>query len=804
MTFTFDTTTLKITKPEQFSELESKFTLVRYILPFDWAKRRGKHTYSALHVQLRQQLDLPYYAFQHDKLSGTKQRVIYVLYPSVTDDNEFAKLGFDFLRTEENPLDYDIVQFNDVALHIVIKLLQSQFSSTYPYFASKGKYYVHSQPEGDGWHTCVEIVVHGALSNQDVEGNDIAEQEFLISGHSRYFVESTKQVSALTDNNKKYNAYFKIVLNDDFVAFEQLNPSEIDKFKGKLYYLYQESHNKPHVDYHNQDNKSVDIACRGYILFEFINRFQNWLFDCEIKSEKKSRDWERYKISNINKSLNLEYLDKIFLYDARWNKSKHKIEKYRQILARFMPDITWEVVDALSLVGGLPTLVIQDANKADYKESKKKKGHLFGEEDKYEKIKRDYGDVPTQFVNINPNKPKDSKTREGYLDYNLIELREGNDNDNKRKKSELKNLRLKFKVIILQLYLKDLIVNKRAVDQYLPVSGNLENPTTYAYLRKENHWDNGVKVTYRVLLEVTDNQLNFTRIEGNNWDVLEAVCRRFKYDWNEVEENLLIKYCKDEHLDKDEDDLTKYDLIFMPNMVVEIEDLDETVLYKYDIIQERLGGKTQKRQIDQFLLCQHFELIRKKRGINISLATLRDFGLLGENARTPNEGSEAQGVALYRQLKSYDNWLLETFGNTRISYNQLTNDKELENEVAVIFGWENKKQNKLGVLFEDYKDIWEIGSATANDVVIDKGIFFDVSDNAYRVASTDGNRFGKQDRAFRIRRFDIVYGDTSKFNLALMQPLLETMSVDFVRYNRYTVYPYFFALLNTYINEYLR
>ncbi|MEO1256401.1 MAG: hypothetical protein AAFY41_16150, partial [Bacteroidota bacterium] len=338
----------------------------------------------------------------------------------------------------------------------------------------------------------------------------------------------------------------------------------------------------------------------------------------------------------------------------------------------------------------------------------------------------------------------------------------------------------------MQLYLKDLILNERAVDQYLPVSGNLEKPMNYAYLRKENHWENGVKVTYRVLLEVTDNQLNFTRIEGDNWHVLESVCNRFEYSWNKLEENLLIKYCKDDYLNKDEDDLTSYDLIFMPNMVVEIEELDETVLYKYDLIQERLEGKTQKRSINSFMLRQHFELIRKKRGINVSFETLKDFGLLDENSRPPNKGSEAQGIRLYKQLERYDNWLVDTFGNTRIKYTQLTNDKELENEIAIIFGWENKKQNKLGVLFDDYKDIWKIGSATANDVVIDKGIFFDVSDSAYRVTSTDGNRFGKQDRAFRIRRFDVVYGDTSKFSLSVMKPLLEAMSVDFVRYNRYT------------------
>ncbi|MEO1255682.1 MAG: hypothetical protein AAFY41_12495, partial [Bacteroidota bacterium] len=68
-------------RPEKFSELESKFTLVRYVLPSGW-KDRPKIGYSTLHIQLRQQLNATYYVFQYDKLYEIKQKVIYVLYPN--------------------------------------------------------------------------------------------------------------------------------------------------------------------------------------------------------------------------------------------------------------------------------------------------------------------------------------------------------------------------------------------------------------------------------------------------------------------------------------------------------------------------------------------------------------------------------------------------------------------------------------------------------------------------------------------------------------------------------------------------
>lgn len=56
-----------------------------------------------------------------------------------------------------------------------------------------------------------------------------------------------------------------------------------------------------------------------------------------------------------------------------------------------------------------------------------------------------------------------------------------------------------------------------------------------------------------------------------------------------------------------------------------------------------------------------------------------------------------------------------------------------------------------------------------------------------------------QARAHRVRRF-VVYQGADQFNI---HSVLETMSVKFVRLKQYTVYPYYFHLIDLYIDNIL-
>lgn len=790
----FPTTTLQIDRPDDFELLEKSFKLIRYVLPFNW-KDGTNNAYDKLYNQLREQLEVPYIVFQNDRLESIKSRVIYALYDIDTLDENITELRFSLLSEIDNPLIKSHVRFHRLPLHLIVKLLLAKFSGQYPYFASNGDYYVYAKKESKFWHKCVEIRIHGALSNQTADNVDLPNQEYLISGHTCYF--ERFEPSSLPTNglDTQRGTYFKLVVQDDYFVFVQLKPSELDTYNGVLYRKKSKPRRKPTLDYHNQTKSGIDEACRGYILFAFINAFQKWLLNYGIEGQKKIRKWKKHTTERgVNKKLDLDQLQVIYLFDARHNQAIHSITEYQKMLAELMEEIKWVVISDLSQANNQPTLILQDADKSDYEEN----GKLVRVPDPYKAIKRKYVDIPTQFINVNPNVPKPTQTQDDYLTYKLIPLRGENQYDDPNTRSEAKNWRRQFEVCVYQLYLKDVIINRRSVQSYLPVNGILSKLLNFAYLRKENYGRGRNKVSYYVLLRIINDKLVYTHIQDTQgWNELEEVCETKGYSWDNIEDRLLDKYFKDDAPNKGVDNLPGFDLVLMPNMVVEIEELDETLLYKYDEIEKRLDARIKPRPVSEFLLKEHFNNIRHS-SISLTLENLEREGLL-DDSRQPITHDEENAMAFYRKLEIFDRWIEETFGYDLVSYNRV--QSEYEDQVAEIFGWSGQKGRKLVKLLTYYKEIWGFGAATGDDVLPDKGIYYDVIDNAYRVASTLGIKGGKQDKAFRIRRFDVIHGDPKKFD---MTPFLESMSTQFVRYNRYTVYPYFFGLLNMYIEEILR
>jgi len=79
-----------------------------------------------------------------------------------------------------------------------------------------------------------------------------------------------------------------------------------------------------------------------------------------------------------------------------------------------------------------------------------------------------------------------------------------------------------------------------------------------------------------------------------------------------------------------------------------------------------------------------------------------------------------------------------------------------------------------------------------------QGIWYD-EENAYLVGSRMSMKRGET-RAHLIRRYDVHLG-ADRFDI---RPLLAAASVQFVRHNQYTVYPYPFHLIDLYVENVLR
>lgn len=77
------------------------------------------------------------------------------------------------------------------------------------------------------------------------------------------------------------------------------------------------------------------------------------------------------------------------------------------------------------------------------------------------------------------------------------------------------------------------------------------------------------------------------------------------------------------------------------------------------------------------------------------------------------------------------------------------------------------------------------------------GIHYIPEGTRYIVGRTDQPKYSRLDKATRVRRFD-VYTGADKFDPDI---ILETMAVQFVRNEQYTVYPFFFDLINLHLEN---
>jgi hypothetical protein len=234
----------------------------------------------------------------------------------------------------------------------------------------------------------------------------------------------------------------------------------------------------------------------------------------------------------------------------------------------------------------------------------------------------------------------------------------------------------------------------------------------------------------------------------------------------------------------------------MPESAVELETVDETVIYKYDEITRRLDIRGAKHLIENLFLAPHYDELRPKG--TVSQFELEKRGLL--TGRHPNDNSEEASVCFWQQLQQYDQ-LLEDMRQvqSRISYDEFVDLRR--NEIGSIFKFPKDKNDKYITtkLLGFYKVIWGIGGFKGDDVQISKGIWFNPKDLAYMVGDVNGFK-DAQDRANLVRRFDVLYGSASAFDF---QVFLEATAVRFIRYQQYTVYPYPFYLIEKYIQDVL-
>jgi hypothetical protein len=193
----------------------------------------------------------------------------------------------------------------------------------------------------------------------------------------------------------------------------------------------------------------------------------------------------------------------------------------------------------------------------------------------------------------------------------------------------------------------------------------------------------------------------------------------------------------------------------------------------------------------------------------LTLDQLSQQGLL-DGSREAKTIKAKNSLTFYNRLLEYDA-LLEEIGITHpsLSYRELTSGGWLE-RIAKIFGSKKSKDRKhRGKVIEGkyhsklitgiYQDLDKFLSQKGKDVHLYQGIWYDDT-NAFIVGSPTSMNIEGQERAHPIRRFQIIQGK-DHFD---KHRLLLTMGVQFVRYKQYTISPYYFHLIDLYVENVLR
>jgi len=244
-------------------------------------------------------------------------------------------------------------------------------------------------------------------------------------------------------------------------------------------------------------------------------------------------------------------------------------------------------------------------------------------------------------------------------------------------------------------------------------------------------------------------------------------------------------------------DLSHYDVIMGQGLFIELEDLNERVLYDYGEITRRQAAVNEPIPIDELKLIPHYDVVCTPS--RFSIKAMQERGLLSPGYTAKNE-KEEKSLTLYRQFERYDVFLESVRRNHPvISYKDLTQG-ELMERIGRIFALSVDEHGhyRSREFKRWYQERGMFPSDKAGDVQIYRGIWYG-SDGSYLVGSPMGMK-QNQPKAHLIRRFDVYIGK-DHFEI---QPLLLATSVRFVRLNQYTVYPYAFHLIDVNVENFLR
>jgi hypothetical protein len=705
------------------------------------AKPAGRNKlYAEFHNSLKEQIPYPYKAFQHAFVNGKKTWVVYVLCPKdgtpPTVNLERARYSLEFSSLTFNDM-WEEDWFN------LLKLLQIAYfrGLENEYFVGRDDCYIYVQPRPKykDSHICMQI---------KLSGWNRGERHLRIIGEAHTFRRYSKAPSNGSSNSETYYALSAIENGQRF--FAQLSPKDISAFfeKNKPVYVNRSIEGtRTHLNYHSQ---SEIEKSRGFILHTFIEGFVDYLGQYGIIADPLLRTFFEFEPSTPNPEIPLNDISPIYVYDAR-HKHRFPIQDYLNVFVEAVEErnkgknkgrkstLSFVPITAISrdIVGTGTVLILQDAKQKAYEEG----GTLYEHslyKDPHAELYQNFPNIPKQFLNVNLAGDPEEKDAEVYLNYPMVDK---------------KDLKHSLPACLNQLFLKAVILHEKdAVEAKLPYA-----PVPYFFIRKRTYSGN----SYEVMHYFENNIPKFMPLlDEASRNERKRLAIALGINWDQMYERMLDKYKPNRK--SNEEQLTSYDVILGPNLFIDLEDLEERLLYNYAGIVERQQARRTPRPIEEFYL-------------------------------TPQTGDS--------KWEEFDQ-VLEKVGRHRpiISLEELA-EGEIMEKLVPILKVEPKdgkilKQTFMRALLRPYQELDKFPSPKDSSLHMYDGIWR-TEDNCYMVGSAQTlNKV--QSRAHLVRRLDVLQGQLSSQDL---QNLFDAMSVQFIRLDEYTVMPYYFNLIDIFVEN---
>lgn len=742
------TTIIAARKPTDFESLDRHFLLIRYELPSKFKWNQDESKYARLHNQIKNQLGQPYKTYENDRLEGGDKNkcVIYILYRRGEQPIALKYI----LGTQEYVLKPQIISFGQIAFHMTIKLLQADYfrGERQPSFVNQGKCVIVARVFAHSL-TALEIELKGDRHNQD--SDEI--QYFTVIGSAQRYIHTKKSNADFQINPT--SAYFIKRTTVNGTTLSQVQPDKVAETKDELFFHYTKSKKRVSLPYHDLRNLT---SCRGWLLQDFINNFIEYLEAIGIQAEQVIRSFTKYGLSQNETNLSLHHLGKVDIFDNRLEKNNPLFDEFMNILLdEFRKDkLQFRQCSELSNGSTTPTLILQDYGREDFEAENDPKWVI------YENAA--YSRIPKQSFDIRNRRHQQEESSDDETE-----------NDDASGIDPRRNLR----VALTQLLLKKIIIESQYMSDSLPVvtttdavgsligrlplfanvKNRVVNLGNFAYVRRKTiSGDSDFTLLY-----IEGDKLCFVDL-NNGTQPLATICEEFGYKWDRVWTELHRIHYRLNEAGVIKKELPTFDLILSPHQAIEIEYTNEIVLYDYAVIKKRRDAIHKQHSIDEFRRLKAYPT---------------------KNAAMKKNIEDFMGVLDFIELD-----------HATISFKELTQSKFVE-QIAGIFGLKkNEKQEyqfgKLKRLYQ-HKRIGMFESDKGTELHTYSGIWYD-SESRYLVGEPQGMKPSGQPKANPIRQFTVLIGSPE----VEVELWLAAMSVLFIRYQRFTVLPYPFKLIDMY------